>query len=227
MIDKPAQMLWNWDTIDACFLTRSWHVRSAAGFAGTCILAAALVLALEFLRRVAHEYDAGLARGAPPGSPSHRVNTSTSERAATDEIAANDDVEAAASDKAEGASAEEDAEHTGGGGSGPDDATARTTPLAPRRRPRRSAIGAAGWAMATAVRGAGRVLRGEDLAATAVRALLHTCQFAVAYFIMLLAMYYNGYVLLSIFAGAFVGAFLFGRAAGERGLDGEATYCCG
>jgi copper transporter 1 len=71
------------------------------------------------------------------------------------------------------------------------------------------------------------VLRGEELAATAVRALLHTCQFAVAYFIMLLAMYYNGYVLLSIFAGAFVGAFLFGRAARERGLDGEATYCCG
>jgi len=23
-----AQMLWNWETIDACFLTRSWRIRS-------------------------------------------------------------------------------------------------------------------------------------------------------------------------------------------------------
>lgn len=43
----------------------------------------------------------------------------------------------------------------------------------------------------------------------AVRALLHMLQFAVAYFIMLLAMYYNGYIIICIFIGAYLGAFIF------------------
>ncbi|THX57456.1 Ctr-domain-containing protein [Aureobasidium pullulans] len=43
-----------------------------------------------------------------------------------------------------------------------------------------------------------------------VRALLHCLQFAVAYFIMLLAMYYNGYIIICIFIGAYLGFFVFG-----------------
>jgi copper transporter 1 len=43
----------------------------------------------------------------------------------------------------------------------------------------------------------------------AVRALLHMVQFAVAYFIMLLAMYYNGYIIICIFIGSNIGAFIF------------------
>jgi copper transporter 1 len=42
-----------------------------------------------------------------------------------------------------------------------------------------------------------------------VRAFLHMAQFAVAYIVMLLAMYYNGYLIICIFLGAFVGAFIF------------------
>lgn len=42
-----------------------------------------------------------------------------------------------------------------------------------------------------------------------IRALLHMAQFAVAYIVMLLAMYYNGYFIICIFLGAFVGAFVF------------------
>jgi len=34
-------------------------------------------------------------------------------------------------------------------------------------------------------------------------------QFAVAYFVMLLAMYYNGFILLSICIGAWFGSFVF------------------
>ena len=44
----------------------------------------------------------------------------------------------------------------------------------------------------------------------AVRALLHMAQFAVAYIVMLLAMYFNGYIIICIFIGAFVGCFVFG-----------------
>jgi copper transporter 1 len=42
-----------------------------------------------------------------------------------------------------------------------------------------------------------------------IRALFHMAQFAVAYFIMLLAMYYNGYIIICIIIGAFLGAFVF------------------
>ena len=43
----------------------------------------------------------------------------------------------------------------------------------------------------------------------AIRALLHMVQFAVAYFVMLLAMYYNGYFIICIFIGAYIGSFIF------------------
>lgn len=43
----------------------------------------------------------------------------------------------------------------------------------------------------------------------AIRALLHMVQFAIAYFVMLLAMYYNGYFIICIFIGAYIGAFIF------------------
>lgn len=42
-----------------------------------------------------------------------------------------------------------------------------------------------------------------------IRALIHMLQFAVAYFIMLLAMYYNGYIIICIIIGAFLGSFIF------------------
>lgn len=43
-----------------------------------------------------------------------------------------------------------------------------------------------------------------------IRSVLHMLQFAVAYFIMLLAMYFNGYIIISILIGALLGAFVFG-----------------
>lgn len=42
-----------------------------------------------------------------------------------------------------------------------------------------------------------------------IRALLHMITFAIAYFVMLLAMYYNGYFIICIFIGAYLGAFVF------------------
>ena len=42
-----------------------------------------------------------------------------------------------------------------------------------------------------------------------IRSLLHMVQFGVAYFIMLLAMYYNGYFIICILIGSFLGYFVF------------------
>ena len=67
----------------------------------------------------------------------------------------------------------------------------------------------------------------------AIRALLHMLQFAVAYFVMLLAMYYNGYIIICIFIGAYLGYFIFGwesfqvgRGAKDR-MEENVTVCCG
>src|ERR1700679_2420036 len=55
-------MLWNWYTIDACFLSSSWHITSHGMLAGSCIGVICLVLLLEFLRRSVKEYDRFLVR---------------------------------------------------------------------------------------------------------------------------------------------------------------------
>lgn len=67
---------------------------------------------------------------------------------------------------------------------------------------------------ATAVANGAFVARGSvpyrpSLAEHTVRSLIHMVQFAVAYIVMLLAMYYNGYIIICIFIGAFLGAFIF------------------
>ncbi|KAL0935537.1 ctr copper transporter [Colletotrichum truncatum] len=64
----------------------------------------------------------------------------------------------------------------------------------------------------------------------AVRALIHMCQFAVAYFVMLLAMYYNGYLIICIFIGSYIGSFIFQWETlydEATSAAREATVCCG
>ena len=55
-------MLWNWYTIDACFLSSSWQITSHGMFAGSCIGVVCLVIVLEFLRRAVKEFDRFLVR---------------------------------------------------------------------------------------------------------------------------------------------------------------------
>jgi len=167
-------MLWNWNTIDACFLSSTWHIRSNGMFAGACIGVILLVISPEFLRRSVKEYDRFLLR-------------KYAERQSQAQSA--------------------------GSGSQPEcppvERETATTPTAP-------------W-IATGTSSGYR----PTIVEQAVRSLLHTVQFAVAYFIMLyidvtlwpvmtltsdllrLAMYYNGYIIICIFIGAYLGAFVF------------------
>lgn len=73
-----------------------------------------------------------------------------------------------------------------------------------------------------------------------VRAILHAMTFAGAYIIMLLAMYFNGYLIISIFVGSGLGKFFcdwlvvkidleeFGGDPNNqpKGIE-ETTVCCG
>ncbi|CAI6332427.1 unnamed protein product [Periconia digitata] len=56
------EMVWNWNVIDSCFLSGSWHVKNKSMFAASCVGVVFLVVTLEFMRRVSSEWDAFLLR---------------------------------------------------------------------------------------------------------------------------------------------------------------------
>ncbi|KAK4941334.1 hypothetical protein LTR10_018744 [Elasticomyces elasticus] len=160
-------MLWNWYTIDACFLAESWHITTKGAFAASCIGVILLVVSLEFLRRVGKEYDTFILR-------QFQRNTNFKDHNNTDCCQ-----------------------------SGPQIVTFRASPL-------------------------------QQL----VRSVIHALTFGLAYIVMLLAMYYNGFVIICIFIGAFLGKFVCDwmvqrvpiggllQQSGSQGVE-DPTVCCG
>lgn len=57
------EMLWNWNTIDACFLSQSWYIANNSMFAASCIGVVLLVVCLEALRRMGREYEQWITKG--------------------------------------------------------------------------------------------------------------------------------------------------------------------
>ncbi|KAM0792323.1 hypothetical protein ACM66B_005007 [Microbotryomycetes sp. NB124-2] len=55
-------MLFNWYTIDACFLTEQWHVRSVGDFVGSLLGVFFMVVTLEAVRRIGRNYDRAIKR---------------------------------------------------------------------------------------------------------------------------------------------------------------------
>ena len=136
-------MLWNWYTIDACFLSSTWHVRSAGAFAGSCIGVIFLVISLEFLRRAQREFDRYLVRRNVAALSGNQTLP--------------------------------DADDSSGSRQGK-------------------------WNTSTTIQPAQSSGYGAQLKLWQhlVRSFLYMMQFAVGYFIMLLAMYYNGTLLVSL-----------------------------
>lgn len=167
-------MLWNWYTLDACFLSSSWRITSHGMFAGSCVAIVALVCMLELLRRIGKRYDHYLLRECQT-----RRQASVS---------------------ADGPST-----------------SARTGNVK---------NGVTSAAMSLLGNSSKPVAFRPTALQQMVRALLHTLQFALAYIIMLLAMYYNGYVIFCIYIGAFIGFFLFGWET-LGGPREDAAVCCG
>jgi copper transporter 1 len=154
-------MLWNWDTVNACFLAKSWQIHSQGAFAGLCIGVILLVVLLEFLRRLAKTYDRHLIQ-------QHQKTVT---------LAASSPTAAQSSNTL---------------------STASGLPVSKEKHPQQEQ---------TLVLPTGQFR--PSVYEQATRAFLHTLQFATAYWIMLLAMYYNGYIIICIFLGAFIGFFIF------------------
>ncbi|KAJ5765256.1 hypothetical protein N7520_004815 [Penicillium odoratum] len=148
------QMLFNFYTIDACFLSTGWQIKNGGMFAATCIGIILLVILVEFCRRMGREYDEFLTRSFQRQA----AYTSAKTRAIT----------------------------------------FRATPL-------------------------------QQL----TRAIIHAVTFAGAYITMLLAMYFNVYVLICIFIGAGLGKFFCDWMVVTVGIEmdelihrQETTICC-
>lgn len=162
------QMLWNWYTIDSCFIARSWHVRSSGAFAGSCIGVILLVISLEFLRRAQRELDRYFRRVNSSSISSHQPSAA--------------------------AAAQPTGEESGSSASS----------------------GRSGKGLTAAVTGRGMVDGGRMTTVVGplkwwqqlVRSALFMVQFAVGYFVMLLAMYYNGELFLDPFLFFFFGGIL-------------------
>ncbi|KAF5616304.1 copper transport [Fusarium sp. NRRL 52700] len=168
-----VDMLWNWNTIDACFLASSWQIKNQGMMAATCIGVILLVILVEFFRRMGKEYDALLQRGFQRQATTHNV-----------------------------------------------------------------ALAAAGCTGAVVPTSQTLTYRASALQQF-IRAFIHAVTFAGAYIIMLLAMYFNGYVIISIFIGAGLGKFfcdwlvvrinvedLTAPEDKAKGIE-ETTVCCG
>ena len=159
-------MLWNWYTVDACFLSPTGHITSNRMFASFCIGVIGLVLFLEFLRRLQREYD----RLIQP----QRHPTGT-----------NDDARASNPSKVDGHGS------TNCNSSVHTQWQSRSTLLLLRSPEQRGAR------------------YSPTLRQQIIRAVLYTMQFAVAYIIMFLAMYFNGYIIACIVLGVFIGFMIF------------------
>ncbi|KAK7738346.1 Copper Transporter integral membrane protein that functions in high affinity copper transport [Cytospora paraplurivora] len=57
-----VQMLWNWNTIGACFITPQWQIANRGSMIGTCFGVVILVIVLEVLRRATKEFDRWIIR---------------------------------------------------------------------------------------------------------------------------------------------------------------------
>jgi solute carrier family 31 (copper transporter), member 1 len=195
-------MLWNWNTIGSCFISMSWHIESYAKFGATCVCAIILVMGLEFFRRLAREWDRHLLAKHAAKFEESSAPAAGVEFAVLQPVAAQP--AAAQPDDIQPVAAQPAAATGPNNGKDANAAINGANPIPPFR---------------------------PNIWQQAFRALLHMVQFAVAYFIMLLAMSFNGYIIISIFIGAYFGAFAFQwdkmSATGNTSTSQGPTVCCG
>ncbi|KAK1779514.1 Ctr copper transporter family-domain-containing protein [Copromyces sp. CBS 386.78] len=165
-------MLWNWYTIDACFIHPSWQITTQGAFAATCIGIMLMVVLLEFLRRLGKEYDEWIVRDFRRRSALIREQQRRLRQQQQQQQ-------------------QRQASSTSCDGKG------ATMSVTERRR---------GY-MGTKTTTTTLKFRASPLQQL-IRAVIHAVMFGLGYLIMLLAMYYNGYVIISILIGALIGKFL-------------------
>ena len=170
-------MLGNWNTIHSCFLASSWSINTHAQFAGTCIGVACWVILTECVRRWAREFDRAIIAKAIQNI--HEHDASPTETWVEENYVA--------------------------------DMQADTKPSRMNQETRIAFP--MSWATTVLQSPPAATLSARDyrvrptLWQQVIRALLYAIQFTSAYLLMLIAMSYNGYVLISMMLGALIGYF--------------------
>ncbi|KAG9229142.1 high affinity copper transporter [Amylocarpus encephaloides] len=165
--------LWNWYTIDACFVSDSWHITSTAMFAGSCIGVVLLVIRFAFLRRLSREYDIYNCRQHANSVPHTRT-------------------------AANATYLHSNFQRSGGMGE-----ALNPSSLSGKGEHQSEANGETGFPKHRVASFRPSLLQ------QLLRTVLFTLQAIVAYFIVLLAMHYNGYLFICIVLGILFGEFLF------------------
>lgn len=196
----PQQMLWNWNTVDSCFISSDWHVRSKGGFAGSCIGVVALVILLEGLKYLQRKHDRSIVVANAKRARRMKKQKMMEDQEYSDDFeqrgaeilrekdyGINETVQDPSSSAASSSCCNP-----------PPAPTPIPAPLVPAL-------------ISTFIQSPSDPPTRLRLTVPqqALRALIHTAQFAVAYFVMLLAMYFNGYIIICIFLGAYIGSFIF------------------
>ncbi|KAJ0123972.1 copper transport protein ctr4 [Diaporthe amygdali] len=194
-----SSMLWNWYTIDSCFLAESWHVTSNGAFAASCIGTILLVIVLEALRRVGKEYDDWILRGFQARAAMARLEQHVPAAAASSSSSS----ASASTGPAKGA------------------ATAKVTPASAAWK----RLGGGGGGVANGVGGVGGravVFRVSPLQQL-FRAVIHAAALGLAYIVMLLVMSYNGYIIICVIIGGGLGKFFCDWMTRQYVIDGDGS----
>lgn len=169
-MSKPSgqckiSMLWNWYTIDSCFLASSWHVKSRGMFAGTCIGIFFWTMAYCWWRRVVAEFDRKMsARQQPqPGA----ANCCCDDDISVDSVKVAHDL--------------------------PKPGENFLGPLAETLSHK--------WLF--------DFTNAPSLPEHGIRSVMYLMEWACSYLIMLMWMYYNGYVIITMILGYFFGQLFF------------------
>lgn len=172
-------MLWNWYTIDSCFLAKSWHVTSRGMFAGTCIGVFFWVMAYCWYHRFVVEFDRSVAEFK-------QVKYERTVGETNDCCCEDDDDKAASSDNTA-----VDVVKPGSNFFGPLVAALSHKWMIPKKD--------AGVVYPSA---------GEHVTRSGMYLVEWTC----SYLIMLMWMYYNGYLIITMILGYFFGQLFFNYA---------------
>lgn len=254
------------------FLSSSWHVETRGAFAASCIGVALLAVLLEFCRRLGKEYDGLIARqfqvaarrqsripltAAAAGAWSqHAVHDigDDDDEPQEDEIVATlpaDGKTSCCASKKQGCPPDEQPPAAAAipaatkETSSPSTRTKRNRPLHKNVLDRLNNYDTEGQRSSAAAAGRRTLTFRASPIQQLIRALIHAVTFGLAYIIMLLAMYFNGYIIISIILGAGVGKFLCDwmivqvaldpfepstaaamSPTSVRGIE-EPTICCG
>lgn len=210
-------MLWNWYTIDTCFIARSWRCDTKGKFAGSCIGCFALVVVAQWLNRLSRQFDVELVKR-------HKLKYLASQISES----------AITSDDVTSEFTSEDLQQI------TRESQLMTTMIALQRtfshtwyfnfcgRQNNNQDDALEKSLSCCSSAASYQIY-PTLLDHIVRVTIFVLQWGLSYIIMLLFMYYNGYIIISCIIGAIVGRFLFnyeplGTCGGSSGANGVVAH---